>query len=281
MKTGTIVSHLGIKVLVEDDQRVRIMVNAARKSGHVVGDLVQFTSDRLERLPRRNWLLRKTPFSTQIVAANLDAVGIIVCLIPKTPKNFIDQAVVACRTQGIQPFIVVNKKDSNDSDSFHEDILSVFGKALDVFWVSAKTKEGLDELAQFLKKTGRSAFVGVSGAGKSSLTNALHPEANQSIGDVLAKSNHGQHMTTASTLLHMPQGGELIDTPGVRDFTPVDVEPLALAQHFVGFEAALKEPCKFRDCLHRNEPSCSVREAVRKKEIDALRYQIYLEMLAS
>ena len=109
--------------------------------------------------------------------------------------------------------------------------------------------------------------------------NALLPDAHLSIGLIDAANQHGQHMTTVSTLLKLPGAGELIDTPGIRDFEPVDVLPAQLAHYFLGFEEFLQDPCKFRNCLHLNEPECTIIQAVKSGKIKKERYQNYVQML--
>ncbi len=281
MKTGVIVSHFGVKVLVEDAHGERAPFHVARSSGHVVGDFVELGEKRLKRLPRRNELSRKVHMKTQVIAANLDAIGIVTCVIPKTPRTFIDLVVVGALSQNIRPFIIVNKSDEPETAQYYQDLCASLGDAISIFDVSAKKGDRIAELFEFLKKVGRTAFVGVSGAGKSSLVNALLPNARLSIGLIDASNQHGQHMTTVSTLLKLPGGGELIDTPGIRDFEPVDVAPLQLAQYFLGFEKFLQDHCKFRNCLHLNEPECSVLQAVKSGKITKERYGNYVQMMQS
>ncbi len=279
MKTGIIVSHFGVKVLVEDTHGVRLPFHVARNSGHVVGDFVDLGSPRLRRLPRRNELSRKVHAKTQVIAANLDAIGIVTAVIPKTPRTFIDLVVVGALSQNIRPLIIVNKSDEPDTAQYYQDLCTTFDDDISIFDVSAKKGDHIAELCDFLTKIGRTAFVGVSGAGKSSLVNALLPNACLSIGLIDASNQHGQHMTTVSTLLKLPGGGELIDTPGIRDFEPVDVAPLQLAQYFLGFEKILQDPCKFRNCLHLNEPECSILAAVKSGKIKKDRYENYVQMM--
>lgn len=279
VKTGIIVSHLGIKVSVEFHNHERSMIRVARNSGHVVGDRVVVDNEKLTRLDRDNYLIRHTRFGDQIMAANLNAVGIVVSTIPKIPHTFIDRAVVATRSQNIQPIIILNKSDLPESTQLYDDLILTYGSSLQIFSVSARRQEGLDHLRVALNNIGRSALIGVSGVGKSSLMNVLLPDAKLTTSDDIDQREHGKHITTVSNLLHLPSGGELIDTPGIRDFEPVDLDVKELAQYFVGFEKALQRPCQFRNCLHIKEPGCSIRDAVKNGDIRAERYETYLELV--
>ena len=278
VKTGIIVSHLGIKVSVEFHDHECSMIRVARNSGHVVGDRVVIEHEKLTRLERENYLIRHTRFGDQIMAANLNAVGIVVSTIPKIPHIFIDRVVVATRSQNIEPIIILNKSDLPKSTQLHDDLVLTYGSSLQIFSVSARREEGLTNLKIALAKVGRSALIGVSCVGKSSLMNVLLPDAKLSTSDDIDEREHGKHVTTVSNLLHLPSGGELIDTPGIRDFEPVDIDVKELAPYFVGFEKALQTPCKFRNCLHTKEPGCSIRDAVKSGEIQAERYETYLEL---
>jgi len=132
-------------------------------------------------------------------------------------------------------------------------------------------------LRDFLAK-GRGAFVGVSGAGKSSLMNALCPQAQLEIGSL--NDDHGCHTTSASMLIALPSGGELVDTPGFRDFAPVDVSSEEIAHWFPGFLTILEQsPCRFRNCRHRQEPGCSIKKAIEGGQLTQQRYELYLRSL--
>lgn len=282
MNIHTVISHYGVAVLLQDKEGNQSTHCVPRNSGFVVGDEVRIEGNKLKRLTRRNELARKTPFSPrQVMAANLDGLGIVVCSHPQTPSHFIDSAIVAARVAHITPFIIVNKCDLLDAKAFMHHMTSTYDRHCTVIATSAKDENGITPLAQHMKQLGRCMLVGLSGAGKSSLTNLLVPEANVQIGKTLEEGEHGRHTTSASSLLLLPQGGELIDTPGVRDFKPADITKQALADYFVGFEEFLKEGCRFRNCLHIQEPGCAILEALREELLSAERYEIYKELLES
>jgi ribosome biogenesis GTPase len=121
--------------------------------------------------------------------------------------------------------------------------------------------------------------VGTSGVGKSSILNALCPDLELAVGEINDWSGLGRHITSNATLHALPDGGELIDTPGFRDFGPVEVSSRDLAVFFPGFESALAEGCRFRDCLHRVEPGCSVRAADAESRLPEGRHAAYLDLL--
>ncbi len=276
----TLISHFGVAVVLENTEGEQTTVNVPRNSGYVVGDHVILKGHRLQRVPRENELARKTPFSPrQVMAANLKSLGIVISPVPKVPTHFIDATIVSARLSGITPFIIVNKMDFAEGDTLLKETKTIFGDGVSIFGVSAKTSLGIAELTQHIADSGRTLFVGMSGAGKSSLTNAILPHAQQAIGAVVVEGEHGKHKTSASMLLKLPQGGELIDTPGIRDFKPVDIQKSELAHYFVGFEKALEEGCRFRNCLHDHEPGCAVLEAVQAGTISKTRYTIYHELL--
>ena len=129
-----------------------------------------------------------------------------------------------------------------------------------------------------MASAGRGALVGSSGVGKSSLLNALVPGLALKVRALSEAHGVGRHTTTVSTLHRLPGGGELVDTPGVREFGLVDVDRHDLARYFPGF-SEVTAACRFRDCLHKDEPDCAVQRAVEDDVVDAARYVAYRTLL--
>ncbi len=276
---GVIVSHLGVAVEVELDDGARLQVRVQRRSGHVVGDRVRVEGERLTRLERERALLRRSPGGGEhVVAANLDLVVVVVAVEPPPRTGLIDRAVVAARRSGIAPAVCVNKMDVPGAEAALARLRRVFGPDIPVLGASAALGHGCDELATLIKERGRAVLTGHSGVGKSSLTNRL-------VGTELATktlseaSGRGRHTTTASTLHRLPGGGELVDTPGIKEFGLVDVSAHELAEHFAGIGDLAREGCRFRDCLHQREPGCAVERAASEGRVDAARLESYRALL--
>ncbi|MEA3464487.1 MAG: ribosome small subunit-dependent GTPase A [Thermodesulfobacteriota bacterium] len=279
-KEGLIVSHYGVAVMVRYADGVEERVKVKRNSGHVVGDGVRVDGELLSRLPRRNALRRRDAFDkVRTMAANLDMLGIVVAPKPETPAGFLERAVVAARAAHIEPCLIVNKCDLAAVDSLRQQLGDDFPAVTSVFSVSAHSGEGLDPLRKFLAQCGRGVFIGVSGAGKSSLLNALSPQSQLEIG-ALNDDDHGCHTTSVSTLIALPDGGELVDTPGLRDFAPVDISSEEIAHWFPGLMSIIEQQsCRFRNCRHRREPGCSIKQAVEDGKLLSQRYELYLRTL--
>src|SRR6185369_8862608 len=276
---GLITAHHGVEVEVLFATGKRRMVRVKRSSGHVVGDEVEVTGEVLLRLPRRTELRRRDGRGgIHLVAANLDVLGIVVA--PHSPTGFIDRAIVAARVALLQPFVVVNKCDLEDSATLLADLQRIYAGSVPVFALSARNRTGLATLQAFLHEGHRAVFVGASGVGKSSLLNALCPAIDLKVGKVSDHSGQGRHTTTVSTLHALDGGGELVDTPGFRDFGLVDITAEELSSHFPGFEEHGEVRCRFRNCRHRTEPGCTVISLVELGQIPADRYNVYLELLA-
>lgn len=276
---GIIVAHHGIavEVLFEDGQRRTVRVK--RNSGHVVGDDVVVSDETLKQMPRRTELRRRDARGgVHLVAANLDVLGIVVA--PRAPTGFIDRAIVAARAAGLRPFLVVNKCDLPETEPLLQTMTATYAGSVAVFPVSAVSGAGLKALEGFFGgESLRGAFVGTTGVGKSSLLNSLCPDITLKVGDTSDYRGMGRHTTTVATLHQLSGGGELVDTPGFRDFGLVAITAEDLALHFPGFEEHGQTACRFRNCRHRSEPGCSIVELVERKTIQHQRYLTYLEML--
>jgi ribosome biogenesis GTPase / thiamine phosphate phosphatase len=253
-----------------------------RDLGVVCGDDVRCRKDArhgevhvLEVLPRRTALYRSNARGrVEPVLANLDRLLVVMAPLPPPDPFVADRYLAAAESAGIAATPVLNKAEL-DLDAALRAQLAVYEAAgYRCVAVSAATGEGIDSLLAACAG-GVAALVGQSGVGKSSLVRRLLPDAavEIEIGE-LAREEEGRHTTTASRLYELPDGGRLIDSPGVRDFAPaVDrLDPRHLG--FLEVER-LSPGCRFLDCRHMREPGCAVRAAVESGVMNARRYESY------
>ncbi len=279
-RQGIIIAHYGVAVDVRFTDGTVTMVRVKRSSGHAVGDNVMVEGETLSRLPRKTEIFRMDARrGMHIVGVNLDILFIVAACEPLPPPGFIDRAIVATRSAGLQPVLVVNKSDLGCFTAYAAYCRDEFAVSLPIFELSAVTGSGVAELAAFLGNGYRGVFAGPTGVGKSSILNALIPSLSLATGDISHSKKRGRHTTTVSTLHTLQQGGELIDSPGFNDFGLVEIKPAALSRFFPGFEKIVQHPCRFRDCSHRQEPGCAITEALAAGEVTPGRYSTYLQLL--
>lgn len=276
---GLLVAHHGVAVEVLTGDGERKIVRVKRNSGHVVGDSVMVAGGVMRRLERSTELRRRDARGgIHLVAANLDLLGVVIA--PGSPSGFTDRAIVAARGARLKPFLVVNKCDLEETSELLSRVRSIYAESLPVFPVSTLRKTGLTLLTEFFSAGHRGAFVGSTGVGKSSLLNALCPDIDLKVGELSDYKGQGRHTTTVSTLHNLTGGGQLVDTPGFRDFGLVDISVEDLAEHFPGFEKHDSVACRFTDCRHRSEPGCAVIRLLEEGGITAERYATYMEILS-
>jgi len=229
---------------------------------------------------RRSQLARPDALGElKALAANLDQILVVAAPAPVYSADLINQYLAAAELTGITPLLVFNKIDLIDEHNRNEvdTLLDTYRNiGYPVLTASTKQQHGLDALIEQLKEK-TSVFVGQSGVGKSSLVKTLLPNEAISVGELSAQSGLGQHTTSTSRLYHLPSGGHIIDSPGVREFRLWPMSRQALAEGFLEFRPYLGQ-CKFRDCRHEHEPGCALREAVEHGDISRRRLQSYLKI---
>jgi len=234
-----------------------------------------------EILPRRNKLSRRAvgrDRREQVVAANVDQVVIVTSLgEPPLNLNLVDRYLVAADNGGLGALICINKTDLGDRRPAEALLVPYETMGYPVVWTSARTGDGISELKAAL--AGRtSVMAGASGAGKSALLNAVDPGLQLRSGEVSAATGKGRHTTTFSSLLPLPGGGYVIDTPGIREYTLWEVDPVDLDRHFPEINV-IKKGCRFANCTHSHEPDCAVKAASTAGKMDRRRYESYLRIL--
>lgn len=235
--------------------------------------------------PRTSMLTRPDYYDgIKPVAANVDQMVIVSSILPELSLNIIDRYLIASETLHIKPLIVLNKVDLLSEEEFIkvQQLLSLYEDiGYKVRYVSKESGYGVEELEAELRNH-INIFVGQSGVGKSSLVNALMPELEIEVeeGAVSENSGLGQHTTTAARLYHFPHGGDLIDSPGVREFGLWHLEAEQVTESFIEFKDFLGG-CKFRDCKHKDDPGCLLQEAVAEGKINKQRFESYHRIIES
>ena len=230
--------------------------------------------------PRRN-VLSRAGFQGQIkpLAANITQLIIVLATEPKPTGYLLDQYLVVANHLNITAVICLNKVDllsATEQHTFCADFARYTRLGYPVVPISTKTNNGLHPLQAYLANH-TSVLVGQSGVGKSSVINALLPQAARE-GNLSNTTRLGRHTTSASTLYPLPQGGELIDSPGVRSFRPGQFTQQMLEHGFPELQS-LPEHCRFNDCQHQSEPGCAVQTALTQGHIHPERLASFRQMM--
>lgn len=256
-----------------------------------VGDVVEMdvkldgTAFIVKIYERRNYIIRRASNLSkefQILAANLDQTVLVATLVnPVTSTTFIDRFLATSEAYSVPAVIVFNKTDlvqlPVDKVALQELIRLYRGIGYRVIPMSTVTWEGIDELCEILG--GKvSLFSGNSGVGKSSMINIMVPGANLRTGEISGVHHTGMHTTTFSEMLDLPQGGAIIDTPGVKGFGTIDFERAEVAHYFPEI-FNISAQCRYSNCTHIHEPGCAVLEAVESGQIAESRYASYLSII--
>jgi ribosome biogenesis GTPase len=258
-----------------------------------VGDIVDYELDENSDAvtgtihnihDRKNYIVRKSvnlSKQTHIIASNIDVVFLLITINnPPTTTSFIDRFLVTAEAYGIEAVLVFNKIDTfddamTDEQLYLQYIYSEIGYKF--LKVSALEKKGLDELkGMMIGKV--SMFSGHSGVGKSTLVNALEPNLSLKTKNISEQSKQGQHTTTFAEMYDLSFDAKIIDTPGIKGFGIVDMEPSEVSGYFPEF-FKLQDECKFNNCLHKEEPNCAVKKALEENKIAWSRYNSYLKIL--
>ena len=287
---GLVTAHFGTQVQVESISGAVLRCHIrANISGLVTGDRVIYCAGDpigviVAQRERSSELKRPDAYGNlKPVAANIDQIFVVIAPYPEPHGNLIDRYLVAAETVGIEPVILLNKTDLLEDDSALkasiEDLLSIYpGLGYRILQVSSQ-RGGLESLHAALSQR-VSVLVGQSGVGKSSLVNALLPEVDLRVGALSENTLKGVHTTTTAQLFHLPTGGSLIDSPGIREFGLWHMNKEQVEQGFCEFRKVLGT-CKFRDCQHLMEPGCAILAAVESGAISERRLASYRHIVGS
>jgi ribosome biogenesis GTPase len=288
---GRVISHHGgeieVQPLPEDEEKKpNVHCNLRTNLGLIVcGDHVIYRFENnspsiLAIQPRKSFLQRLDGFGQlKAVAANVTQILICLSIEPEPNLFLLDQYLLSAEQQNLNAVIVLNKIDlvrGNSSDPF--DLKKIYqGTGYPILYTSIIENQNIDSLQQLCRDQ-VNVISGVSGVGKSSLTKAILPQQEIRIREISHANKEGRHTTRTSRLYHLPLGGDLIDTPGVRGFNPVvdPNQPIVTGFREINAQGQL---CKFSNCRHINEPGCAVIAAVSDHSISSGRYANYLKLL--
>lgn len=256
-----------------------------------VGDIVDFDIEDNDEAsiksihPRKNYIIRKSinlSKQSQILASNLDQTVLLATLVsPRTSLGFIDRFLITSEAYSIPAKIIFNKSDllSEEMKQAQKEIIDIYSAiGYDCFEVSSNDSAQIEKLRPLFKNK-TTLIAGHSGVGKSTFVNALEPGLNLKTGEISAAHAKGMHTTTFAELHPLSFGGNIIDSPGIKELGLVEMKKEEIGHYFPEIRDRMNG-CKFNNCLHVNEPKCAIISAVEKGEISAERYASYLGILS-
>ena len=279
-----IIAVFGRDLLVRDAAGTELRARPkGRRMSVVCGDDVRCERDAthdeitvIETLPRQTALYRSNlRGEAEAIVANVSQLFVVLAPKPAPDLFVVDRYVAAATSANIVATLVLNKQDLPVDDELSTALLAYQKAGYRTIKCSAKADEGVDALIE-TSVGSVAALVGQSGVGKSSLVQRLVPLAQAAIGE-LDRDDEGRHTTTTSRMFDLPRGGHLIDSPGVRDFSPAIDKLDGRTMGFAEVER-LAPGCRFQDCQHMREPNCAVQKAAASGELDARRYESYRRM---
>lgn len=286
---GTVIARYGAQADVEDTEGKVQRCHLRSNLGSVVaGDSVSFCAGDpngviVARGDRETALRRPDKFGKlRTVAANIDQVIIVLAALPEPHANLIDRYLVATENLGAEGIILLNKSDLLKDPAIAKPVEAMLEPYAPLGYTVIRTQGkfgAIDELRRLLAGH-TSILVGQSGVGKTTLVNALLPHLDERVGELSPEKSKGRHTTTTARLFKLADGGELIDSPGIREFGLWHMQPDEVEQGFKEFRELLGR-CRFRDCKHQGEPDCALLAALDSGEIHPTRLASYRHIIAS
>ena len=279
---GRVISRYGQRQLVESIDGKLYQCTDRRNIGlSVAGDEVVFKKiDNNKGVvtaiqPRTNELKRQN----KLIAANIDQLWLVVALEPHYEFELIDRYLIMAENENLPISIIVNKIElAKNLEQVYRDFSIYKNIDYQVYFLSVEKDDNLGSLKSSLSdKT--NIFLGQSGVGKSSLINNLIPDLDLRVDEISTKTKLGRHTTTNTTIHHIPSGGDLIDSPGIREFQIDELSSSQILNGYREFKPYLGK-CRFRNCQHVNEPNCAIRNALDLEEIHPARYQNYINLIS-
>lgn len=283
---GRIIASFGRRYEVELDGDGALLecVTRGKKGGVACGDQVLIVPTSAgqgviqEVLPRRSLLYRSDAFKSKLIAANVTQIVVVVAAVPSFYEDLVNRCLIAAETAGIKVVIVLNKADMVEESKAAAAQLALY-RDLGYVVLPLSAKRDVSPLLSYLQGQ-VSVLVGQSGMGKSSLINALLPEAAAVTREVSEALDSGRHTTTYARLYHLNADSHIIDSPGLQEFGLAHLKPEEIDHAFIEFRPYLGK-CRFSNCQHIAEPDCAVRVAVGEGKISERRLKVYQKMVGS
>ena len=279
---GRVISRYGQRQLVESIDGKLYQCTDRRNIGlSVAGDEVVFKKiDNNKGVvtaiqPRTNELKRQS----KLIAANIDQLWLVVALEPHYEFELIDRYLIMAENENLPISIIVNKIElAKNLEQVYRDFSIYKNIDYQVYFLSVEKDDNLGSLKSSLSNK-TNIFLGQSGVGKSSLINNLIPDLDLRVDEISTKTKLGRHTTTNTTIHHISSGGDLIDSPGIREFQIDELSSNQILNGYREFKPYLGK-CRFRNCQHVNEPNCTIRNALDLEEIHPARYQSYINLIS-
>lgn len=283
-RQGLVTATFGRHYQVESGDELITCVSRGKRSGIACGDRVVFQPTSAGQgviesiLPRENLLYRSVAHRSKLIAANVTRIIIVVAPIPSFYDLLVNRCLVAAEAANITALICLNKYDLGEPAHAAQRRLEPYVR-LGYPVLALSAHHDISPLRPYLSGQ-TSVFVGQSGMGKSSLINALIPEARTPVGEISTALDSGRHTTTSARMYRLDASSRLIDSPGMQEFGLSHIQPEQLDRYFVEFRQYIGH-CRFSNCRHQHEPDCAVAEAAAAGNITPARLTAYRQILSS